>query len=168
MAFQSEVLRGHKDHGVVRSAAAERGRARVEEAGRRIVLRAPAALRVVAEVVHHEVPCHRFVLGGEGMKRRHVVVLGQPFGLERSRVGASLEHENAHARLGETRRHRPAARSGADDDIVERPAPTGHRQKVLMNAISARLSSSLSGVSLPKAFSSSLRLSVLLNSSVPK
>ena len=60
------------------------------------------------------------------MKRRHVVILGQPFGLERGRVGPSLEHENAHPRFGEARRHRSAACSGADDDIVERLAPFGH------------------------------------------
>ena len=47
-------------------------------------------------------------------------------------------------------------------------AKTVLSQNVLMNSMSARLSSSLSRSSLPNAFSSSLRVSALLNSSVPK
>ena len=61
------------------------------------------------------------------MKRGHIVVLWQAFGLERGWVGPGLEHQNAHPLFGEARAHRSAARSGADDDIVERLAPLSHR-----------------------------------------
>jgi hypothetical protein len=66
---------------------------------------------------------------------------------------------------------RVGSRNRTDPRQDQNSAPgrvSGHCQNVLMNSIRARLSSSLSGCSLPKALSSSLRLSVLLNSSVPK
>ena len=80
------------------------------------------ALCVVAEVVDPVVPRHRLVFGGEGMERRHVVVLAADPPPRVRGIGAGFEHEHAHAGLGEPRRHRPAARAGADDDVVERLA----------------------------------------------
>ena len=90
--------------------------------------------------------------------------------MQRRGIRAGFEDEDAHAAFGEPGRDRSATGAGADDDIVEGlDAGFGHRfQNVLMNSISARLSSSLSAGSGPNACSSPLRLAVSLNSAVPK
>ena len=104
------------------------------------------------------------------MECRDVVVLWQALGGQRRGICAGFEDKDAHAPLGEFRRDRSSAGARADDDIVEGLDPgLGHRfQNVLMNSISACLSSSLSAGSGPKPCSSLLRPAVSLNSDVPK
>ena len=104
------------------------------------------------------------------MECRDVVVLWQALGSQRRGIRPGFEDEDAHAAFREPGRDRSSAGAGADDDIVEGlDAGFRHRfQNVLINSISARLSSSLSAGSCPKLCSSLLRLAVSLNSAVPK
>ena len=99
-----------------------------------------------------------------------VIVFRQALGRQRGGRRPDFEDEDAHAAFREPARDRSSAGARADDNIVEGlDAGLGHRfQKVLMNSISARLSSSLSAGSGPKLCSSLLRLAVSLNSAVPK
>ena len=115
-------------------------------------------------------PRYRPVFGGERMECWDVIVFWQALGRQRGGNRASFEDEDAHAAFREPGRDRSSAGARADDNIVEGlDAGLGHRfQNVLMNSISARLSSSLSAGSGPKLCSSLLRLAVSLNSAVPK
>jgi hypothetical protein len=85
--------------------------ATVENAGQWLVLWAPAARGVVAEVVDREVPRHRLVLRGEEM---YLVVLRQAINLVLCGIGAGFEDHHAHSGIGEARRDGRAAWSGAD------------------------------------------------------
>ena len=143
----------------MRGAAAERTGARVED-----TLRAPFAVaplpRVVAIVADKKIPAHSRVLGSQRVKRRHLVILGQPGRRLLQRIAARLEQHDPHARLGEPRGERAAAGPRADHDIIAigirtRRHPRADGSEVLRNSISARLSSSLSGgswfcVAVPK------------------
>ncbi len=175
-------MRRHEDHRVVRRAASERGRARIEHAAARgVELRIERLARGIAVVLHVEIPAHGRVLARERVEARHGVVVGQPLGGRLERIAARLDEEDAHAFLGEARRQRAAARARADDDIVPLlpmrlsrviagcfGGAHEHGQNVFTKAMSARLSSSLSSGSVPNDRSSVLRSCCRLNSAVPK
>jgi hypothetical protein len=96
--------------------------------------------------------------------RKPLIVTGRIAG-----VAARFEQQDPHPRFGEARSHSAASGPRADHDIVVVVGWRGvHCQNVLINSINARLSSSLSGGSIPNACSSSLNPRVSLNFAVPK
>jgi hypothetical protein len=108
------VVRIDGDHRVVRGAAAERARARVEDAvllGHELLV--PLLLGAVVEVADVDGPAHPGVLARAAVEGRHpvVVVLG---------VESGLQEQHPVAGLGQVRRDRTAAGPGAHDDEVER------------------------------------------------
>ena len=106
------VGRIDEDHRVVGGAAAKRAGARVPHTllGRHVI-RILLFLRGVLVVVNEEVPPHRLVLGGERMKRGHVVV-------GRFRIAAGFDDEDRISRFDEPRRDGPASRPRSDDDVI--------------------------------------------------
>ena len=105
------------------------------------------------------------------MKGWNMVLVGKPGIRVRlaTWIAARFQQQNFHSRFGEPRGQRAASGPGADHDVVVIAGrQVLHDQNVLMNAISARLSSSLNGGSVPKPFSSALNPSVSLNFAVPK
>ena len=127
------IMRVNQDHRIVRSAPAEGPGPRVKHAVDRLaavvahIFRILRLHRLVGIVTDEEIPAHRVVLGCEAVKRRHIVIIGQTVdpGLivvgagQQARVAAGFEQQHAPPRLGQPRRQGPAARAGADDDIVE-------------------------------------------------
>ncbi len=114
-------VRVDRDHRVVRRAAAERARARVEHALGGL-LRVERGLGLIGVVIDEVVPAHRGVLGRLRVQRRHLV--GD---VERLRlvlrvlaalIVAGLEEEDRVAADREVRRERSAAGAGADDDVL--------------------------------------------------
>ena len=101
--------------------------ARIEHAVDSLAVPGLAVLRVVllpvgiGVVAHEEIPRHRRVLGCLGVKRRHVVVVGQALAggidgvaaLKLARIAPRLEEHHAVPRLGETGRQGAAAGTGA-------------------------------------------------------
>src|SRR5215831_5016948 len=73
-----------QDHGVVGGAAAQRARARIEDAIDAgavpivAVLRILLLARLAAVVAHEEVPGHRVILASEAVEGGHIVVVGHP------------------------------------------------------------------------------------------
>ena len=130
-----------------------------------------AAVGVVAKIVDHEIPRHRRIFRSEGMKGGNLVVVGK-LGIVVCRVAgiaAGFQQQDLHSSFREARGYRAAPGAGADHDIIVAVRRRVlHGQNVLMNSISARLSSSLNGVSAANTFSSSLNPSVSLNFAVPK
>ena len=126
------IVRVHQNHRAVGGASAEDAGARVEDAvdvpavDRRAVARVPRLFHLIAVVADEEIPPHGVILGGQRMEGRHVVVVGQAVHARRlrcrsdhgPRIAARLEQQDTVAGLGQSRRHRPAARAGADDDVV--------------------------------------------------
>ena len=117
----------------MRGAAAERAGARVEHAvdGCPSLSRGTwgrAAAGVVAVVADEEVPAQRLVLRGEGVERRHVVVVGQAVGrrpcprtppAERRGSPPASSSSTLQPGLGQPRGDRAAAGARADHDVVE-------------------------------------------------
>ncbi len=101
----------------MRGAAAERAGPRVQDPLRAALAVAPL-LRVVGIVADEKIPAHRRVFGGKRVKRRHLVIFGQPGGLGVQRIAAGFEQNDAHAGLGEPGGERAAAGSRADHDII--------------------------------------------------
>src|SRR5687768_1086368 len=101
------------------------------------------------------------------MKGRDVIVARKVLLAFRDRIAALLEQDDVHPRLRQARGDGPAPSSGSDDDIVA-VEPVAH-QRVLRKAISASLSGSLSGASLPiHHCSSAVRPARFANCAVPK
>src|SRR5215472_4703906 len=161
-------MRVHEDHGVVGRAAPKRGGARVEHALRWICCGSPLP-GVITEIVDEEIPRHARIFRCKWMKVRNLVLVGE-LGLELiARIAAGFQQQDLHSGFREARGNRSAPGAGADHDVVVVIIRRwGHGQNVLMNSISAFLSSSLSGVSFPNAFSSAVNPSVSLNFAVPK
>src|SRR5215467_4507984 len=154
------------DHGVVGGAAAQRARARIEDAVDAgavpvvAILRILLLARLAAVVAHEEVPGHRVVLASEAVEGWHIVVVGHPVAVGIEGIAATklagiaprFEQDHGVPGLRETGGHRAPARPRADDDILAiRRHGLRHRYKVLRNSIRARLSSSLSPGSSLKA-----------------
>ncbi len=124
------VVRVNEDQRVVRSTPPERTGARVEDAihagavPRLAVFRIASLLQIVGVVADEEVPAHRLVLGGEGVERRDVVIVGQCVRSgrmrvaagERARVAASFEEQDGETLLGQSRRNGAATGARADHD----------------------------------------------------
>ena len=120
------VVRTEEDHRVVRGTTSECTGARIQHAidvlsiPRFPVVRIALLLGRVAVVAHEEVPAHRRVFSGEGMERRHVVVVrigAIRIAARGSRIRAGFEHEHAIPGFGKTGGHGAAAGAGADDDV---------------------------------------------------
>ena len=102
------------------------------------------------------------------MKGGDPIVVGQ-LRIIVARIAAGFQQQDLHAGFGEPRGNRPTPGARADHEVVVVfIGRRGHGQNVLMNSISAFLSSSLSGVSAPNDFSSAVNPSVSLNFAVPK
>jgi hypothetical protein len=157
------IVGRHEDHRIVRGAAAECAGARIKDAVR-VALVVARGLGRVGIVVDPEVPCHRRVLRGVGVKGRHFVILRQALPGLVAGIAARFEQHNAHAILRQARCQCSSTSPRADDHVVA----IRRHQSVLRNSIKAFLSTSLSTGSVPKAFSSSVRPSVSLNCAVPK
>ena len=107
-----DVVRDDGDHGVVRGAAAERAGARIEHAAVLLAVLL-VALLVFLVVVHVVIPRHLLLLAGEGVERRHAVLV-------RLRIGARLDQADAKSPQRQIGRKGSAARSGPDNDVVVR------------------------------------------------
>lgn len=130
----------------------------------------PTSKRLVAEIMNQEIPSHYRVFGRERMKGRYCV-LGCKLRMLAAvdEIAARFEQQDLHSSFSQARGYRATSRPRADNDVIVVARRRGlHHQKVLMNSIKARLSSSLNAVSGPKTFSSSVNSSVSLNLAVPK
>src|SRR5258708_32127596 len=138
------------------------------EHSRRRIPERQAAGGVVAKIMHAKIPRHRRVFRGKGMKGGNLILV-RKLRLAADGIAAGFEQQDPHSRFGKACRHRAATGSRADHDRAVVVGWRGvHCQNVLINSIKASLSWSLSGVSAPKAFSSSLNPLVSLNFAVPK
>ena len=114
------LVRIHRDHGVVRGAAAERRGARIEDARRAgipgiapVVLRIALRPVVVGIVLDVELPAEARVLGRQAVECRHRIMVVDP-------VAAGIDQQHAEALERQVRRKRAAAGAGAHDDEVVR------------------------------------------------
>ena len=110
------VVRPDDDHRVVRRTAAERAGARIVDAaptGRALhqILRVPLLARLVRVVTNVMVEAHLLVLGGQTVVGRHPIVPGRL-------LASRFQEEHRVSLLGQSRRYRPTAGAGADDDVL--------------------------------------------------
>ena len=86
----------------------------------------PLALRQIRIVPHEEMPGDCLVFGGEGVERRHLVVVRQPIDIRFERIAAlqvariptGFQQHDMEPGLRQSCRHRTAAGARADDDVV--------------------------------------------------
>jgi len=119
------IVRRNEYQRVVCCASAQAGSARIQYTLYSTAIppfaigRISPLLLVVCVVTHKKMPTDRVVLGGEGMKGRNVIVIGQPVAIrlhriaadELARIAASLNQHDALTRLGQASRDCAAARA---------------------------------------------------------